>query len=45
MTDVVIGNVILPRIIVPAGVAVIGENVPKPSKEDLLAERLTCFVH
>jgi len=45
ITDVVTGKVVLPPITVPAGVAVIGANVPRPTKEDLLAARLTRFAH
>ena len=39
------GKVTLPLITVPTGVAVIGANVAKPSKEDLRAACLNRFVH
>ena len=42
---VVMVKVTLPPITIPTGDAVIRANVPKPSKEDLLAARLTRFVH
>ena len=41
----VMGKVTIPLITVPTGVAVIGANVPKQRNEDLLAARLTRFVH
>ena len=42
---VVMGKVTLPLITVPTGVAVIGANVPNPSKEDLRAARHNRFVN
>ena len=42
---VVMGKDTLRLITVPTGVAVIGANEPKPSKEDLRAAWLNRFVH
>ena len=44
VSDVFMRNMKLPSITVPAGVAVLGASVPKPTKEELLASRVSRFV-
>ena len=45
MSNVFVRNLTLPAIIVPAGTAVLGTDMPKLMVQDLLVSKVSRFVH